>query len=244
MRTRLPRLPRLLGTAAGAGAGVLLTLAAAAPAEAAGYRYWSYWESDGGTTWAYATQGPATARPSDGDAIGFRFAVSEDAADAARPTAGPDFSGICGGTAEKSGTKRVAVVIDFGTAEDAPQGETPPAPPLKTGCAQVRTDATSAEALAAVAKPLRYDSAALLCGIAGYPAKGCGEQVAAEKPGSGPSTAASASAPASASASASAQGDAQKAKEEDGGPSVGILVGGAAVAVLGGAALWKARRRA
>ncbi|MFF9017237.1 SCO2322 family protein [Streptomyces sp. NPDC014870] len=230
MTTRLPRLPRLRGAAAaGVGAGVLLTLAAAAPAEAAGYRYWSYWESDGGANWAYATQGPATARPSDGDAIGFRFAVSEDAADAARPTAGPDFAGICGGTAEKSGTKRVAVVIDFGTAEDAPQGETPPAPPLKTGCAQVRTDATSAEALAAVAKPLRYDSAALLCGIAGYPAKGCGEQVATAKPTAG------------ATASASPQADGDGGGD---GPSVGILVGGAAVAVLGGAALWKARRRA
>ncbi|MFD3946360.1 SCO2322 family protein [Streptomyces sp. NPDC058579] len=220
----------------GAAAGVVLTLAAtAAPAQAAGYRYWSYWESDGGKTWAYATQGPATARPSDGDAIGFRFAVSEDANDAAKPTTGPDFAGICGGTGEKAGTKRVAVVIDFGTAQDAPQGETPPEPPVKTGCAQVRTDATSAEALAAVAKPLRYDSAALLCGIAGYPAKGCGEQVAEEKK---PSGSPKASASATDSASPQADGDGT------GGPSVGILVGGAAVLVLGGAALWKARRRA
>ncbi|MGW2020175.1 SCO2322 family protein [Streptomyces sp. NPDC001927] len=216
----------------GAAAGVVLTLAAtAAPAEAAGYRYWSYWESDGATTWSYATQGPATARPSDGDAIGFRFAVSEDANDAAKPTTGPDFAGICGGTGEKAGTKRVAVVIDFGTAQDAPQGETPPQPPVKTGCAQVRTDATSAEALAAVAKPLRYDSAALLCGIAGYPAKGCGEQVAA-KPSADPTT------------SASPQADGAGGAGDGGGPSVGILVGGAAVLVLGGAALWKARRRA
>ncbi|MEU4272764.1 SCO2322 family protein [Streptomyces sp. NPDC026092] len=215
----------------GAAAGVVLTLAAtAAPAEAAGYRYWSYWESDGATTWSYATQGPATARPSDGDAIGFRFAVSEDANDAAKPTTGPDFAGICGSTGEKAGTKRVAVVIDFGTVQDAPQGETPPQPPVKTGCAQVRTDATSAEALAAVAKPLRYDSAALLCGIAGYPAKGCGEQVAEEKKPSGNATATSASP--------------QAGGGDGGGPSVGILVGGAAVLVLGGAALWKARRRA
>ncbi|MFD0144235.1 MULTISPECIES: SCO2322 family protein [unclassified Streptomyces] len=221
----------------GAAAGAALILAAAAPAEAAGYRYWSSWESDGGSSWAYATQGPATARPSDGDTIGFRFAVSKDSADAAKPTAAPDFAGVCGGTEEKAGTKRVAVVVDFGTPQDAPPGETPPRPQVKTGCAQVRADATSADALAAVAKPLRYDSAALLCGIAGYPAKGCGEQVAETEspadetgPGGDPTVTAS-------QASGDKGGD-------GGGPAVGIVVGGAAVLVLGGAAVWKARRRA
>ncbi|MFG2768913.1 SCO2322 family protein [Streptomyces sp. NPDC048350] len=220
----------------GAAAGVALMLAAAAPAEAVGYRYWSSWESDGGGTWAYATQGPATARPSDGAAIGFRFAVSKDSSDAARPTSAPDFAGVCGGTKEKAGTKRVAVVVDFGTPQDAPPGEAPPRPPVKTDCAQVREDATSADALAAVAKPLRYDSAALLCGIAGYPAKGCGEQVAETNPPSGESR------PDSDLTATATQ--APEAKGDDGGPSVGIVVGGAAVLVLGGAAVWKARRRA
>ncbi|MYZ41290.1 hypothetical protein GT002_40835, partial [Streptomyces sp. SID4917] len=44
-------------------------------------------------------------------------------------------------------------------------------------CALLGEDATAAEALAAVAKPLRYNSEALLCAISGYPATGCGEQV-------------------------------------------------------------------
>lgn len=225
----------LLGTAAGASSALLLTLAAAAPAQAAGYRYWSYWENGGsGTTWSYATQGPATARPSDGDAIGFRFAVSKDSSDAARPSAAPDFAAVCGGTDAKGGTKRVAVVVDFGTPQDAPPGETPPQPPLRTGCAQVREAATSAEALAAVVKPLRYDSAALLCGIAGYPAKGCGEQVAETEPN--PRTTPTGNPTLSASTKNDGDGD--------GGPSVGLVVGGSAVLVLGGAALWKARRRA
>ncbi|MFF9910707.1 SCO2322 family protein [Streptomyces sp. NPDC013457] len=221
----------------GAAAGAVLILAAAAPAEAVGYRYWSSWESDGGGTWEYATQGPATARPSDGDAVGFRFAVSKDSGDAAKPTAAPDFAGVCGGTEAKAGTKRVAVVVDFGTPQDAPPGEAPPRPQVKTGCAQVREDATSADALAAVAKPLRYDSAALLCGIAGYPAKGCGEQVAEtgspadENRPAGDPTATATQAP-------EGKGD------DGGGPAVGIVVGGAAVLVLGGAAVWKARRRA
>ncbi|WP_137989540.1 SCO2322 family protein [Streptomyces vilmorinianum] len=218
----------------GAAAGVVLTLAAASPAQAGGYRYWSFWESDGGGNWAYATQGPATARPADGDAIGFRFAVSEDTSDASRPGAAPDFTALCSGTERKAGTKRVAVVVDFGSAADAPQGETPPDPARKTGCAQVREDATAAEALAAVAKPLRYDSAALLCGIAGYPAKGCGEQVAETDSGANPTAAATVTATATKVADV----------DGDGGPSAGIVVGGAAVLALGGAAIWKARRRA
>ncbi|MGW4702878.1 SCO2322 family protein [Streptomyces sp. NPDC004285] len=217
--------------AAVATAGALLTLTgvAAAPAQAAGYRYWSFWESDGGRPWAYATQGPATARPADGDALGFRFAISNDTADSTRPSAAPDFAGICEGVEKKDGTKRIAVVIDFGGPVDAPPGETPPEKPIKVGCAEVREDATGAEALAAVAKPLRYDSAAMLCGIAGYPARGCGEQVEA-----GGDAGEAGKTPAPTAARESGGSD---------GPSVGVLAGGAAVLALGGAAVWKARRR-
>ncbi|MFB7606239.1 SCO2322 family protein [Streptomyces gardneri] len=224
-----------------AGAVLALTAVAAAPAQAAGYRYWSFWESDGGKTWTYASQGPATARPADGDAIGFRFALSQGTSDTSRPSALPDFSGICAGVEKKDGSKRIAVVVDFGGPQDAPTGEKPPAKPVTAGCAQVREDATGAEALAAVAKPLRYDGAAMLCGIAGYPARGCGEQVAEgeERP-----TAPSASASASASAAPLPTGSASASGEESGeGPSFGVLAGGAAVLALGGAAVWKARRR-
>ncbi|MFF8604909.1 SCO2322 family protein [Streptomyces sp. NPDC015346] len=247
-----PRLhPRLLSRTAGVAASVaasvpasivtavVLTLAVAAPAQAADYRYWSFWESDGGGTWAYATQGPATARPADGDVIGFRFAVSKDANDAAQPSTAPDFASICAGTEEtekKGGTKRVAVVIDFGGPLDAPPGEAPPEKPLKVGCPQVREDATGAEALAAVAAPLRYDSAALLCGIAGYPAKGCGEQVAGTGPLPWPSGSAQPTGQSTATVTTRQGG-------ESGGPSVGVLAGGVAVLALGGAAVWKARRR-
>ncbi|MFF0554827.1 SCO2322 family protein [Streptomyces sp. NPDC004266] len=213
---------------AGAVAGALLALiaVAAVPAQAAGYRYWSFWESDGGKPWTYATQGPATARPSDGDALGFRFAISNGTDDTSLPSVAPDFPGICGGVEKRDGTKRIAVVVDFGGPADAPPGEAPPKKLVKVGCAEVREDATGAEALAAVAKPLRYDSSAMLCGIAGYPAHGCGEQVTERTPASAGPT-----------APAAAEGS-------GGGPSFGVLVGGAAVLALGGAAIWKARRRA
>ncbi|MFF0426831.1 SCO2322 family protein [Streptomyces sp. NPDC004520] len=216
---------RARGRIAGAAAGALLALAAAAPAQAAGYRYWSFWESDGGKPWTYATLGPASARPADGDAIGFRFAVSNGTDDTSRPSVAPGFAGICGGVEKKDGTKRIAVAVDFGGPADAPPGETPPKKPVETGCAEVREDATAAEALAVVAKPLRYDSVAMLCGIAGYPARGCGEQVEEKPTASAPPKAASQESPGA------------------GGPSFGLLAGGAGVLALGGAAIWKARRR-
>lgn len=194
----------------------LLVLLGGGPAQATGYRYWSFWERDGGH-WTYATEGPSTARPADGDVQGFRFAVSEDSQDATKPRGAADFAAICAGTPARSGEKRVALVVDFGTKADAPSGEAPPA--SRTACARVPGDATTADALAAVAKPLRYDTNALLCAIAGYPERGCGEQVSqARTPSAAPRT-------------------------THHGPSVGVYAGAAAVALLGAAAIWQARRR-
>ncbi|WP_030754997.1 SCO2322 family protein [Streptomyces griseus] len=223
----MTRRRKAAGALAAGAAGLLLALGTAAPAHAAGYRYWSFWESGAGK-WTYATQGPATARPADGDAIGFRFALSEDSADATRPTAAPGFSGVCADVEKAPGTKRIAVVVDYGTAKDAPAGETPPEDSPTTACARVGTNGTAADALAAVVKPLRYDSSAMLCGIAGYPARGCGDAVA---DGPAPSAASAAPKPAA--------GD-----QDGGGPSAGLLVGGGAVLALGAAAVWKSRRRA
>ncbi|MFF7718871.1 SCO2322 family protein [Streptomyces luteogriseus] len=199
----------------------LLLCAGAGQAQAAGYRYWSFWERDG-EHWVYATQGPSLARPSDGDVQGFRFAVSEDSASATRPRGTADFATICAKTPAQDGRKRVALVIDFGTPADAPGGETPPA--ARTACARVSPDATTAEALAAVAKPLRYDTNALLCAISGYPEKGCGEQVSQRQD--------------------QRQGPAAEEKApSDDGPSLGRVAGIAVVVLLGGAAIWQVRRR-
>ncbi|MFF7315096.1 SCO2322 family protein [Streptomyces sp. NPDC008137] len=197
----------------------LLLIAGAGQAQAAGYRYWSFWDREG-DRWVYATQGPSMARPSDGDVQGFRFAVSEDSSEAARPRGTADFETICAKTPAQDGRKRVALVIDPGTKADAPQGESPP--PARAACARVALDATTAEALATVAKPLRYDTNALLCAIAGYPQRGCGEQVSSSRK----------SAPA-----------AKKDTSDDNGPSLGLLTGIGVVAALGAAAIWQVRRR-
>ncbi|MFD9012421.1 SCO2322 family protein [Streptomyces sp. NPDC059552] len=218
MRRRLPAVALALGIA--------LALLAAAPALAAGYRYWSFWDGAGGR-WTYATQGPSLARPADGAVQGFRFSVSRDAAEqAAQPRTAADFEAVCGATAPMEGRKRVALVIDFGVPADAPGGDTPPEAAPRTACAQVAPDATAAEALAAVAKPLRYNSAALLCAISGYPKQGCGDQVA--------DGAAQSATPAPAQSAAPKSG---------GGPSAGLLAGIVAVAALAAAAVWQSRRR-
>ncbi|MFB6812302.1 SCO2322 family protein [Streptomyces sp. NPDC056387] len=205
--------------------GVLLTLLASSPALAASYRYWSFWEGTA-AQWQYATQGPSTARPADGAALGFRFAVSRDAAaEAAKPRAAADFAAVCGGTTAVEGRKRIAVVVDFGLPADAPAGDAAPQDTPRTACAQVAPDATAAEALAEVAKPLRYNSAALLCAVSGYPKQGCGEPIADDgpQPEAGPKPKPSA--------------------PSDGGPSTGLLAGLAAVATLAAAAVWQSRRR-
>ncbi|MEU6989241.1 SCO2322 family protein [Streptomyces sp. NPDC046465] len=210
----------MLGALVAAVVGLLV----AAPAQAAGYRYWSFWDRDG-SAWTYASQGPGTARPDDGAVQGFRFAVSEDSKDAAKPRGAADFKDICADTPAEDGRKRVALVVDFGTSGDAPDGENPPKP--RTACARVAEDATSAEALASVAKPLRYDSKALLCAIDGYPKSGCGEQVAGD----------------GSAREETASDTGSDHSEDDGGPSLGLIAGGAAVALLGGAAVWQSRRR-
>lgn len=208
---------------------VLLTLVAAlgtltalaGPAEAAGYRYWSFWHGGDGS-WTYQQQGPATYVPADGSVDGWRFALSPDGGqDAARPTGGSAaaFAALCAGTPAQPGLKRVGVVLDFGTRTDAPSGSVPPA--ARTGCAQVRPQASSAEVLAALAPPLRYDTNGMLCAIAGYPGAGCGEAV------SGAGT-----------TSSGATGAARSS-----GPNLGLAAGGALIVLLGAGAVWQVRRR-
>jgi len=212
--------------------GAVLAVLGAGTAQAAGYRYWSFWEGSA-NGWSYATQGPSLVRPEDGSVQGFRFSVSADSQDASKPRRAPDFAKICADTPAKDGSKRVGLVIDPGTAADAPDGENPPAP--RTACARVPKDASSAEALAAVAKPLRYDTSAMLCAISGYPATGCGEQVSGHGD-DGSSSEAPTTASSAAVSSAGGSGD-------GGGPSAGVLVGIGAVLLLGIAAVAQARRR-
>ncbi|MDH6110259.1 hypothetical protein P3T36_004809 [Kitasatospora sp. MAP12-15] len=193
---------------------VLLCLLAAAPAGAASsYRYWSFWQQSSGS-WSYQQQGAAVHIPADGSVDGWRFTLSTDGGkDTERPRSAPDFAASCANTPAQRGKKRVAVLLDFGTPADSSSAATPPA--ARSACAVLDPTASSADALAAVAPPLRYDTSGLICAIAGYPSAGCGEVAAAPAP----------------------------AKPAGNGPNLGLLAGGALVLLLGAGAWWQARRR-
>ncbi|WP_326795617.1 SCO2322 family protein [Streptomyces sp. NBC_01808] len=219
---------RALVAAAG---GALLVLGAGAPgAQAAeGYRYWSFWDRDG-DSWVYATKGPGLERPADGDVHGVRFAVSEESGGGPRPRGAADFDAICGDTPPDDGRKRVALVLDFGTAAHAPGGRTPP--PARTECASVAEDATLGDALAAVAEALRYDSNGLLCAIDGYPRSGCAEPASSDDGvGEAHDRVDTSAVPA------------DEAGDGDSGPSTGTVGGLVIVAVLAGLTVWQLRRR-
>lgn len=152
----------------------VLFIATPVQAETA-YRYWSYWLVQDGR-WVFAQEGPATRLPTDGSVEGWRFAISTQSADPAlAPSldAAAAFDEVCGTTAPAEGSKRIAVVVDFGSSIDAPFGATPPAP--AAACARVDGDASSMQALTS-AFDLRVEDG-LVCGIDGYPTTGCAEIV-------------------------------------------------------------------
>ena len=152
----------------------LVALVAPPPAAAAVYRYWGYFQWSAKDTWAFATKGAAQTRPADGSVEGWRFAIVGTTPRLPRTT--PDFDAVCGSSAAKAGSKRVAVYIDYGVADEAPKnGGTPPAP--AAACAVVPTAATGQDVLESVADVRKDAKSGLLCGIDSYPATGCGDQV-------------------------------------------------------------------
>ncbi|MGH8970600.1 MAG: SCO2322 family protein, partial [Actinomycetes bacterium] len=178
---------------------------------------------------------PDQTKPADGAVEGWRFAVTSESGSPRVPRADGDFAAICAGTDAAAGKKRVAVVIDAGLAEDAPSGEKPPA--ARGECAVVAQAASGAEVLAAVASA-RVEKG-LVCSLDGYPATGCGDQVEATPP-TAPDAQVRLALPEQQTATRAAEGDAPA--DEDGGPPwVGIAVGAAVVAALGGAAYRRAR---
>jgi len=147
-----------------------------AASQAAAYRYWSYWlGADGG--WAFSNVGPAFRSPADGTLEGWRFSVSGVEGNHA-PSFAADFEGVCGDTAPEDGRKRVAVVVDPGLAADAPEGEQPPG--AWAMCVVAEPRATGYDVLRAAAT-VRAERG-LICGIGGYPARGCADVIADPAP--------------------------------------------------------------
>ena len=197
-----------------------LMLLIVTPANAAAFRYWGYyqWQDD---AWTFAQTGPDQSTPADGSVEGWRFAVTDEQS-VREPRAAGDFDAICGDTEAGSGEKRVAVVIDYGTPEDTADGAQPPA--ARGECAVVPTDATGSVVLSTVAE-VRIENA-LVCGLDGWPATGCGDQIEGAAP-TGEEELVTLQLPGS--------GDNDTATDSDDGMSAGTwaLMGVGAVAVVG-----------
>ncbi len=162
-----------LGIALGAGLAGPPAFAESAPSGGV-YVFWSYWDGAASGAWTYSNLGAQSDTPADGTATGWRYGAGQTPALTEKPRANPDFAGSCGATTASSGQKRVAVTIDYGTAEEAPGGSTPPS--LVTKCAVVPKAANGLQVLTAVTS-LRQATDGLVCGISNYPASGCGQQL-------------------------------------------------------------------
>ncbi|TDD60768.1 hypothetical protein E1263_09980 [Kribbella antibiotica] len=152
-------------------AGLLLAGTAATQAHAEdGFRFWGYyqWTSP---SWAFAQKGPDGVVPADGSVEGWRYAVG--GAKPRVPRAKGDFEAICRDVPAEAGKKRVAVVVDPGTADDEPTGDR--AGEATGTCVVTDPKSNGAQVLSAVG-PTRLEKG-LTCGIKGYPVKGCGEPV-------------------------------------------------------------------
>jgi len=175
MTRRARRALRLVtATAVVAAASVLL----APPAGATAYRYWTYWHGTASGGWAFSHVG-ATYVPPDGAVEGWRFGVST-VAGSLQPRTAASYDGICGSHPPAgTGRKLVALVVDYGTAADAPPGQHPPAG-VDTFCADLSSDAIAYQVLSAYSSVRSQDG--LVCGIDGYPTGECGVPVASPAP--------------------------------------------------------------
>jgi len=204
-------------------------VALSGPAQAeSGYKFWGYYHLTGGK-WVASSKGADGYQPADGAVEGFRYATTTQSDFDRPPRAMPSFADVCAGTEAANGKKRVALVLDYGTTQDAPEGDTPPQP--EAACAVVPAGASTQQALESV-QPLRIEKG-LICAIGGYPSAGCAEQV---KNATVPAN----EKPVDLAMPGQGEGEASEAQNSAVLPLVGI---GALVVLLGGGAVALARRR-
>ncbi|MDO8645794.1 MAG: SCO2322 family protein [Candidatus Planktophila sp.] len=139
-----------------------------------GWRYWGYFQAaPGATKWTTAMTGP-TVDVANGAVEGWSFVFSSDDVPSIPPKIKPNFKAICGTTKADPDTKRVALVIEFGSKAWAPKGEKP-AKSIKR-CVRTALDSQGIDVLGQVVK-IRAASSGLICGLNGFPAKECGVEI-------------------------------------------------------------------
>jgi LPXTG-motif cell wall-anchored protein len=223
-------------------AAVLVAAGTGSAQAVTGYRYWNYFHVTGGE-YVFAKTGPADFVPKDGSVEAYRYGLSS-VASGLEPRTGPTAypaATICRGTTPGSGEKTVGVLIDYGTADDAAAGETPPEP--RAACAVVPAGANGQQVLDAVADVRVQEG--VTCGIDGYPVRTCSVTVK-NAPAAAPETTVDFALPRPAT-STDATRSADTGSDSGAGTGDGdvpwSLVGAvAAVLLLGGGALLLARR--
>jgi len=159
---------------------ILLATSMTPPAQAAekGWRYWGYFQTaPGKTSWTAAMTGP-TVDIADGSVEGWSFVFSSDDIPSVEPRVRPDFTKICAGVKADKQSKRIAVVIDFGSSSYSPKGEK--VRKTITTCVRTGKKSQGIDVLGQVTK-VRASSSGLICGLAGYPAKECGVEIPTPK---------------------------------------------------------------
>jgi hypothetical protein len=139
-----------------------------------GYRYWGYFQAAPGSThWKAAMTGP-TVDIADGAVEGWSFVFSSDDVPSVAPMTKPSFASICGSTKADPDTKRIALVIEFGSPVYAPKGEKVQKPIVQ--CVTTAKSSQGIDVLGQVVK-VRSASSGLICGFNGYPKKECGVEI-------------------------------------------------------------------
>ena len=155
---------------------VLSQFAPITPASAAdkGWRYWGYYQAaPGATKWTAAMTGP-TVDIEDGAVEGWSFVFSSDDIPSTPPMVKPNFASICGKTKADKDTKRIALVVDFGSKAYAPKGEK--VQKVITTCVRTAKTSQGIDVLGMALK-VRAAKSGLICGLNGYPAKECGVEI-------------------------------------------------------------------
>jgi hypothetical protein len=140
-----------------------------------GWRYWGYFQTaPGKTAWTAAMTGP-TVDIADGAVEGWSFVFSSDDVPSVAPKVKPSFKSICAGIKPDPDTKRIALVVEFGSSAWAPKGEK--VAKTITRCVRTAIESQGIDVLGQVVK-IRAAASGLICGLNGFPAKECGVEIA------------------------------------------------------------------
>ena len=140
-----------------------------------GWRYWGYFQAaPDKNAWTAAMTGP-TVDIADGAVEGWSFVFSSEDLPSLAPKVKASFKTICAGTKPDSDTKRIALVVEFGSSVWAPKGEK--IAKTITRCVRTAQDSQGIDVLGQVVK-IRAAASGLICGLNGFPAKECGLEIA------------------------------------------------------------------